>query len=332
MLHSIGPRLRRATPTLGLVVMGFAAVVACSSGAGTASRPDGFGGGPAVTAAPFAAPTAAPTAASGFVNDAGGSSADGRNDGVTIDASGQDSLIIRTGSLTLEVRDIDGTLLQARGKIVGLGGYVSDSERSSKGDASTALITYRIPAARWDDAMDGLRGLATRVVSEQTKALEVTGQVLDLGARIDNLRATERALQAIMARATKISDVLEVQNQLTSVQGEIEQLSTQKVHLTDQAALGTLAVTYMLPIVEVAHVTSGWSLSVEFDRALAQLVLVAQGLAVAAVWLVVVVLPVGLATVVVIALAIFAARRLGLGRPNRGLGAGPAVSGSTSGR
>ena len=34
---------------------------------------------------------------------------------------------------------------------------------------------------------------------------EVTGKVIDLGARITNLRATEAALQAIMARATKIS-------------------------------------------------------------------------------------------------------------------------------
>ena len=55
----------------------------------------------------------------------------------------------------------------------------------------------------------------TRHLQVQTQA--VTGQVVDLGARITNLRATEAALQAIMIQATKIPDVLEVQGKLTEV-------------------------------------------------------------------------------------------------------------------
>ena len=50
----------------------------------------------------------------------------------------------------------------------------------------------------------------------------MTGQVVDLEARIRNLRASETALQGIAAKAIKISDVLEVQAQLTAVRGEIE--------------------------------------------------------------------------------------------------------------
>ena len=44
----------------------------------------------------------------------------------------------------------------------------------------------------------------------------MTSQVVDLQARIANLRASETALQGIAAKATKISDVLEVQAQLTA--------------------------------------------------------------------------------------------------------------------
>jgi hypothetical protein len=296
-----GQPSRRLLAAVGAIAF---AAAACASSAGALSPV-----GNPVTAA-TAAPTAAPSAAAPAppATGVGGGATEGGQDFVD-QASGP--LIIRTGSLGLEVKDLDNALLQARGKIVGLGGYVSDSERSNQGDQSTALITYRIPAARWDEALDDLRGVSSRVVSEDTKAQDVTGTILDLGARIDNLKATERALQAIMAQATKISDVLDVQNQLTTVRGQIEELSTQQAHLNDQAAMGTLAVTYTLPIVAVVHASAGFSLAAEFDRAAAYLVQMGQGLAVLLVWLGVVVLPVAVGFVLLAGLAVFVSRRFG---------------------
>jgi hypothetical protein len=310
----------RRLGTLGAIAI---AVGACSSSAGF---PVNVAPQPPVQAAPTAAPTAAPargTAAG--VSDgetSGGAGGDGSDP--AIDTSGP--LIVRTGSLSLEVTDLDATLLQARGRIVGLGGYVSDSEQTggttagptgvagqdTQATPATALITYRIPAAHWDEALDALKGFASRIVSEDTKAADVTGQVYDLGARIDNLKATERALQTIMTQATKISDILDVQNQLTTVQGQIEELSTQQAHLGDQAALGTLAVTYTVPVapvVAVTQATSGWSLASEIDHAEALLVQLGQGIAVVAVWLGIVGLPILLGCLVVLGLALFVARR-----------------------
>ena len=80
---------------------------------------------------------------------------------------------------------------------------------------SVATITYRIPATRWEDAIRDLRGLATKVVAEQTQATEVGGQLVDLEARIRNLRASEASLQQIAKGAGRISDLLEVEAQLT---------------------------------------------------------------------------------------------------------------------
>ena len=313
MPRSIG----RRSLVLAAFLVVLVAVAACGSSAsapfaGTTDT-SGRAGANGPTAAPSAAPAAAPGNASEQSSGSGGVGGGPATDGLP----GNDALIIRTGSLALEVDDLDAALLKARGTIVGLGGYVSDSQRSEQGDHSIAVITYRIPADRWDDALDGLGGLATKVLSEDTKAVEVTGQVLDLGARITNLQATERALQAIMAQAVKISDILDVQGQLTQVRGQIEELATQKAHLSAQAAMGTLAVTYTLPVLAVKEATTGWSLSTEIDHALAQLVQVGQGLAVIAVWLAVVGLPLGLLLLVLVALGLFVARRLGYGRTRR---------------
>jgi hypothetical protein len=236
------------------------------------------------------------------------------------DGSGKDSaardetLIVKTGSLDLEVKDFDASLAKARTAITGVGGYISGSQMALDGDRPYASITYRIPAARWDDALAALKGLASKVVGEKTEAVEVTTAVIDLDARIDNLRATERSLQAIMAQATKIPDILEVQSQLTNVRGQIEQLVAERDHLKDQASYGTLTVGWTVPLVALSQAQQGWDPAKTIDEAVAQLVQLGQGIFSIAIWFAIVGLPLLIVGLVLLGVALFVVRRMGLGR------------------
>jgi hypothetical protein len=219
--------------------------------------------------------------------------------------------IVRTGSISIEVPKIDPALDQVRSAITGLGGYVSDSDQSNSADQASASVTYRVPVARWQDALDAVQKIATKVDAAKSNAVEVTGQVLDLGARIDNLQTTERALQTIMGQATKIADILAVEGQLSDVQGQIEQLSTQQAHLKDQAALATLSVNFALPPTEAVVQTSrGWDPGAQLDQASAALLGLGQAVASAGIWLIVVGIPVALVVLIAGGLAWFVARRI----------------------
>jgi hypothetical protein len=281
-IHVAEPaRAGRSRPVFLAVAITAVVLAACGS---AASAPDAgrLGQGTSGGAAPN--PVGGPVTGGG--NQASAAPAQGA-------ASPDVNLIIRVGSMTVEVDSIDPALLRARTAIAGLGGYISASDQATEGDRVIASVTYRFPSAKWEDAQAAIRGIATKVVAAKTGSSEVTGQVLDIGARIANLRATERALQAIMDKATKISDILEVQNQLTGVQGQIEQLATQEAHLRDQASLATLTVLYQTPAVTVVkEVSKAWDFGAELDKAAAQLLAVGQVLATAGVWLVVVGLPV----------------------------------------
>ena len=220
-------------------------------------------------------------------------------------------LIVRTGQLDLEVAVLDDALVAAEKAVAAAGGYVAASQRQGDGERAGASVTYRIPADRWEATLAALRAIGTKVLAEQTASEEVTSQVVDLGARLVNLRATEAALQAIMAKATKISDILEVQAQLTGVRQEIEQLTAQKQALEKQAALATLTVGFALPpVVAVTQVREGWDPAADVDRAAATLVGLGQGVASAIIWAVIVLLPLALVLGLAIGLAWLVARRL----------------------
>src|SRR6476661_5629662 len=202
-------------------------------------------------------------------------------------------LIIRKGTLTLEVASIGAATGAAADLVTSSGGFVAGSKETGTGADAAATADYRIPADAWERTLAGLRGLAT-VHAQEITTDEVTGQVVDLGARIANLRATESALQAIMARAAKIEDVLAVQKQLTETRGQIEELVAQKTSLEDRAAFGSLTVTFVLPARPAPAATRppGWDPAGDVEAATAKLIRVGQKATTAGIWFAIVGLPI----------------------------------------
>jgi hypothetical protein len=224
-------------------------------------------------------------------------------------ATAPELLIIRTGELEIEVRDLEAAVSAARSRVVAVGGYISGSDQSATGDEGAAAVTFRIPADRWDDALAAVRGLATATRNLHVETEAVTNQVIDLGARITNLRATEAALQKIMAQASKIPDVLTVQKELTGVRGEIERLVAEKAHLEEQAAYGTLTVRFVLPATPVVEeVKAGWDPAADADAAAGTLIKMGQRGVSFGIWVAIVGVPLALGVIVLVVFALLARR------------------------
>jgi hypothetical protein len=235
-----------------------------------------------------------------------------------------DAKIVRTGSMELEVADVPAAVLTARDGIRAMGGYIGASQTQTVDDRPVAQNTYRVPVDRWEDALDLMRGIAgdaKKVLNERTQAVEVTGAIVDLEARIRNLRASEVALQEISSQAARVTDVLEVQAQLTSVRGQIEQLTAQLTQLDDQASYATLDVTFSMPLVAVQVATERWEPAVVVDEATASLVDILQALTTAGIWFAIVWLPLLVVLGIFVFVVIAILRRLGftgLGGRRRG--------------
>jgi hypothetical protein len=278
-----------------------------NGGAAGIQGPDGFRLSAAATAGPVAAPVAMPINAGAQGKGITLAPIDGtsQTSGQTTDQSLTTSAlespqIVKTGSMVLEVGDIDQAVAKAKASIEGLGGSVSQTSSAGGPDNPFASVTYRIPVDKWDRALAGLHDLG-RLISEQTDSSDVTAQVIDLDARLDNLKTTETALQTIMARATVVTDVLAVEQQLSQTEGQIEQLTAQRDHLKNQAAMSTLGVTFSLPGKTVTtEATQQWNIGGQVDEAGAALVHIGQGLATIAVWAVIVGLPVMIALILLL--------------------------------
>jgi hypothetical protein len=215
-----------------------------------------------------------------------------------------DRQIIKTGELTVEVETVASAVGAIRAMALQLGGYVGGSQAGAAEDAAT--LTLRIPAARFDDALERLHAMDGEVTAEATREQDVTGSVVDLEARIRNLEASEIQYRALLDRATDIEDILTIQARLDQVRGEIEQLQAQLDQLSELASLATLTVTVVPAVAPVEEQAAAWDPGAIFDSAVAALVGLGQAVAAAGIWLVIL----GLPLAVVLAILVWVGLRL----------------------
>jgi hypothetical protein len=306
---------RRTSSIVWILPIAAVAVIlaACSGSAAQAPRAAG-----AATAAQ--APASAGGAFSGGNSSAGGADQGAGGNGAQTSGNGDpaapvdDTKIVRTGSLQLTVADTDKALLAGRDAIRAMGGYIGASQMQRTDDEIVASVTYRIPVARWEDALTAIRNLGTEV-AEQTDATEVTGQLVDLDARIRNLKASETALVGYATQAPKTSDLLEIEARLTDTRGEIERLSAEQETLSDQAAMATLRVTMGTEAVAVTQAAANWDPAAEVDRASATLIGVGRAIVSFLIVFAIVWLPILAGLTILAFIGLGVARRLGWRRP-----------------
>jgi hypothetical protein len=103
---------------------------------------------------------------------------------------------------------------------------------SSPKDSSRSLAAIlAIPAAQGDAVLNEFRTLG-RVEEERQESEEVSAKSEDLEIRLKNTQETETRLTSILRTGTaKLSDVLDVETEITRVRGEIEGMEAEQKRL-----------------------------------------------------------------------------------------------------
>lgn len=150
--------------------------------------------------------------------------------------------VVKTGSLTLQVDNVDKAEKQARSIAEGAQGRVDKVTSSDlAGPAPTITLTLRVPVAAFDSVVEKLEGIGVRM-SKSVSVDDVTEKLVDMDARLKTMLAQEQALRNMLAKTGKMSDSLAVNRELTDLRGEIESMAAQRKSLGGQAAYSTLEV------------------------------------------------------------------------------------------
>jgi hypothetical protein len=158
------------------------------------------------------------------------------------DSSVPDRMVIRTAQMQLVVSDVAAAISQITGLASTYGGFVVSSNSWQDNNRMMGNISFRVKAESFDQAIAALHNLADDVRSESTSGQDVTEEYVDLNARLTNLQAAEAQLLKLMEQAGDVSDILEVQRELVSTRGEIEQTKGRMQYLEQSSAMSLIQV------------------------------------------------------------------------------------------
>jgi hypothetical protein len=187
-----------------------------------------------VTAAPTQAPMSTPVA-----NIPSGSHS-------SVRSSQPNRLIVKNAELRLLVADTDVAIDRTTQIVADTGGYIISSrirynEWLGK-NYKYASITLGVPVDQFELAMRRLRSLALRVEDETASGQDVTDEYVDLQSRLGNLKATRDRIREFLDQARTVEESLKVNEQLSAIEEQIEQVQGRMNYLFDRAAYSTITV------------------------------------------------------------------------------------------
>jgi TolA-binding protein len=152
-----------------------------------------------------------------------------------------------------------------------------------------------------------VRRVALRINQDIATSYEVTEQYVDLESRLRNLEATSARLRDFLQRAQTITETLTVNEQLTRVEQEIEQIKGKLNALNARSAFSTITTDLQEPLPTPAPTHTPtitpsptptatptpnvWRPNETLDSAVTLQTNLLQGLGTLAIWLIVVLLP-----------------------------------------
>ena len=161
--------------------------------------------------------------------------------------------VIETAQVTLETKDLPTTESRVRERLSTRKGILSSANVTLDGNGRrTGNFTLRIPAGQLQDFVNELASLPDVIVRQRSiSSQDVTEEVVDITARLENMQRHEKRLREILATANTVEEVLKVEKELATVRTQIESTTGKLKALSGKIEMSTL----QLRISEVAVIT-----------------------------------------------------------------------------
>jgi hypothetical protein len=154
--------------------------------------------------------------------------------------------IVKNGDISFETNDIAATRRKILATLKSLGGYVDDDKESTDNEENRKDYTLNIsiPANNFDKLLSFVSSSADKIDSKNISITDVTTNYIDITTRLANKKILENRYLDLLKKASKISDLLEIENKLTEIRSDIESTQGRLNYLNKQVLYSSLNITF----------------------------------------------------------------------------------------
>lgn len=155
-----------------------------------------------------------------------------------------DKKIIKTANVKLELADYNKYNLALHNQLKRFGAYIANEEQNLSDYKTENTVCIKVPVENFEELVNSIGGEAVKVLEKKISSEDVTGEVVDTKARVEAKKAVRQQYLDLLKQAKNMTDILEVQSQINTIQEDIESAGGRVNYLTHQAAYSTININY----------------------------------------------------------------------------------------
>ncbi len=211
---------------------------------------------------------------------------------------GDGSKLVKSSSISISVTDLDNSTNAIKSLVTEKKGFVQSLTDSGTDNDRSVTISIRVPSSSFDEVLTKVKALGAEVLKVSEGSDDISETYADTKARLKTQKALEQQLLTLLNRATKISDILEIQTQLTNVRTQIEMYESLIKNFDSQVDMSVVYISMTKASEAISVTGDSWRPVGVFKEALSALVALGKGLVNLTIWAIVfsplVLIPAGL--------------------------------------
>lgn len=157
-----------------------------------------------------------------------------------------DRRLIKNGSLRFQTSDIEKANVLIKSSVRKFGAYISEENNYNDDSQVGYDLTIRVPALKFDSLMSFiLKNVNIKELNNKSiKINDVTEEFIDIQARLKIKKESEQKLTDLLKQAKNLTEVLEIQKQLTDLRADIDSTEGRMKFLAAQVDYSTINVSF----------------------------------------------------------------------------------------
>ena len=154
--------------------------------------------------------------------------------------------IIKEGDIRFETGDPKAARQNIVSSLKKSGGYLAEENETNSGETNQKeySLKIRVPSKNFDAFLNNLTSSTDHIDSKNIHIRDVTTQFIDVQAQISNNKQLEQRYLQLAAKATKMSDLLAIEDKLASIRTTIDSSQGQLNYLSSQVSYSSLDISF----------------------------------------------------------------------------------------
>ncbi len=152
--------------------------------------------------------------------------------------------IIKTGDLKFETSDLGATYTQMATAVKKHNAIIQNDTEGKQYGSIFRKVIVRVPSKNFDAFLSDISKGVSYFDNKEISSQDVTEEYIDIDARLKAKKILEARYLELLKKANKVSEMLEIEAQLSAIREEIEAKEGQLRYMQSQISMSTITIEF----------------------------------------------------------------------------------------